>query len=136
MVISGWGILLIFGADQAVVQTLAPYPPFGLITLTALNIGSFLILIGIYNSATLVSVNNELRRFIHKQAFESRLLSLIGSAEMEKEIQKTVREISQNIDDLEAERRTELEIDEDELKKYVDLVVREVKKNDKNTKRP
>ena len=93
-------------------------------------------LIGIYNSATHVSANNELRRFIHKQAFESRLLSLIGSAEMEKEIQKTVREISQNIDDLEAERRTELEIDEDELKKYVDLVVREVKKNDKNIKRP
>jgi len=37
-------------------------------------------LIGIYNSATLVSTNNELRRFIHKQAFESGLLSLIGHA--------------------------------------------------------
>jgi hypothetical protein len=30
MVISGWGILLIFSANQATVQTVGPYPPFGL----------------------------------------------------------------------------------------------------------
>jgi hypothetical protein len=88
-------------------------------------------LMGIYNSATLVSANNELRRFIHKQAFESRLLSLIGHAEMEKEIQKTVTKISQNMDTLEEDKKTDLELDENELKKYVDLVVREVKKENR-----
>jgi hypothetical protein len=51
MTISGWGILLIFGADQAVAQTLASYPPFGLATMTVLNIAAYLML-GIYNSAT------------------------------------------------------------------------------------
>jgi hypothetical protein len=137
MIISGWGILLIFGADQAAVQTQlqSPYPPFGLVTLTVLNIGAFLMLIGIYNSATLVSANNELRRFIHKQAFESRLLSLIGHAEMEKEIQRTVTKITLNLDTLEADKNTELQLDEDELKKYVDLVVREVKQKDTNKPR-
>jgi hypothetical protein len=89
MFISGWGIFLIFTANQATTLIVSPYPPFGLATLTVLSMGAFLMLIGIYNSATLVSTNNELRRFIHKQAFESRLLSLIGSAEMEKELQKT-----------------------------------------------
>ena len=92
-------------------------------------------LIGIYNSATLVSANNELRRFIHKQAFESRLLSLIGHAEMEKEIQRTVTKITLNLDTLEADKNTELQLDEDELKKYVDLVVREVKQKDTNKPR-
>ena len=92
-------------------------------------------LIGIYNSATLVSANNELRRFIHKQAFESRLLSLIGHAEMEKEIQRTVTKITLNLDTLEADKNTELQLDEDELKKYVDLVVREVKHKDINKPR-
>jgi hypothetical protein len=137
MIISGWGILLIFAADQAVVQTQlqSPYPPFGLVTLTVLNIGAFLMLIGIYNSATLVSANNELRRFIHKQAFESRLLSLIGHAEMEKEIQRTVTKITRDLDTLEADKNTELQLDEDELKKYVDLVVREVKHKDINKPR-
>jgi hypothetical protein len=92
-------------------------------------------LIGIYNSATLVSANNELRRFIHKQAFESRLLSLIGHAEMEKEIQRTVTKITRDLDTLEADKNTELQLDEDELKKYVDLVVREVKHKDINKPR-
>ena len=43
MIISGWGILLIFGADQAAVQSQlqSPYPPFGLATLTVLIIGIF-----------------------------------------------------------------------------------------------
>jgi hypothetical protein len=48
-------------------------------------------LLGIYNSATLVSANNELRRSIQKHALESKLLGAIGQAEMEKEIQKNCR---------------------------------------------
>jgi hypothetical protein len=66
MIISGWGIFLIFGADQAVLQALAPYPSFGLATVTVLIIAAFLMVLGIYNSATLVSVNNELRKSIYK----------------------------------------------------------------------
>jgi hypothetical protein len=128
MIISGWGILLIFGADQAVVQTLAPYPPFGLATITVLNIAAFLMLLGIYNSATLVSTNNQLRKSIHKHALESKLLGIIGQAEMEKEIEKTVKKITQDKGSLEIETEQPVELDEKELKKYVDFVIREVKK--------
>ena len=62
MVISGFGIFLIFGANQALVQTLTPYPPFGLVINTVLIIAAFFMLLGIYNSATLVSVNDDLRK--------------------------------------------------------------------------
>jgi hypothetical protein len=68
MFISGWGIFLIFTANQATTLIVSPYPPFGLATLTVLNMGAFLMLIGIYNSTRLVSTNDQLRRFIHKQA--------------------------------------------------------------------
>jgi hypothetical protein len=67
-----------------------PYPPFGLATISVLNLASFLMLLGIYNSATLVSANTNLRKSIHKHALESKLLNLIGHAEFEKEVQKTV----------------------------------------------
>ena len=134
MIISGWGILLIFGANQAATQIVAPYPPFGLATITVLVMASFLMLVGIYNSAILVSANNELRKSIYKHAVESRLLRLIGHAEMESEIEKTVRKISKdkNILEIDAEQQRLLEIDEKGLKKYLDLVIREVKKVDKN----
>ena len=88
MIIAGWGILLIFGANQALVKTLTPYPPFGLVTLSVLILGSFLMLVGIYNSAILVSVNNSLRRVIYKQASETRTLGVIGDAEMQRVIKK------------------------------------------------
>jgi hypothetical protein len=135
MIISGWGILLIFGANQAAAQIVGPYPPFGLATITVLIMASFLMLLGIYNSATLVSANNQLRKSIHKHALESRLLRLIGHAEMEKEIEKTVTKIVQDKDSLEIEteqqQQQSVELDEKELKKYVDFVIREVKKEGK-----
>ncbi len=134
MFISGWGIFLIFSANQAATQIVGPYPPFGFATITALVIAAFLMLLGIYNSATLVSANNELRKSIYRHAVESRLLHFIGQAEMENEIEKTVRKISKdkNLLKIEAEQQQLLEIDEKGLKKYLDLVIRKVKKVDKN----
>jgi predicted transcriptional regulator len=91
-------------------------------------------LLGIYNSAILVSANNKLRKSIHKHALETRLLRLIGHAEMEKEIEKTVTKIVQDKDSVEIETEQQqqpVELDEKELKKYVDFVIREVKKEGK-----
>jgi hypothetical protein len=118
MVISGWGILLIFGADQAVVQTLTPYPPFGLATITILNIAGFLMLVGIYNSAVLVSANNELRKSIYRHALQSKLLGQIGRAEMENELQKKVTKITDEKKDFMADTQQPVELDGMELKKY------------------
>jgi hypothetical protein len=58
----------------------------------------------------------------------SNLLDLIGHAEMEKEIQETVTGIieSQEIQDIRTER--EVELDEKELKRYIDIVLKEVRK--------
>ena len=44
MIISGWGIFLIFAANQAAIQIVNPYPPFGLVTLTVLTTAGYLIL--------------------------------------------------------------------------------------------
>ena len=128
MVISGWGIFLIFAANQAITQVVAGiYPPFGLSTITVLNIAAFFMLLGIYNSARLVSSNNNLRKAIRNQATESKLLDIIGKAEMEKEIQKTVKKITQKKDILGIDRK-KYDFDEKELEKYIDFVIREAKK--------
>jgi hypothetical protein len=107
-VISGIGILLIFSANQATALTLVSYPPFGLTTITILPIGAFLVMLGIYNSATLVSENINLRKSIYKITRESKLLDLIGQAEMEKEIQKTINKIVKDKDILRKNPNIEL----------------------------
>jgi hypothetical protein len=128
MIISGWGILLIFSSNQAVTQIVSPYPPFGLVTITVLVSASYLMLLGIYNSATLVSANNELRRSIYIHALESKLLGAIGHAEMEKEIQKAVKQVNRDKYELEKELEETVELDEMELEKYIEFVVKEVRK--------
>ena len=85
MIFSGWGIFLIFSSNQALTQTINPYPPFGLVTVTVLTLAAYFTLVGIYSSAILVSANTNLRKFIYKHALESKLLNLIGQAEYERE---------------------------------------------------
>jgi hypothetical protein len=131
MIISGWGIFLIFSADQATAQIVSPYPSFGIVTVTVLNVGAFLMLMGIYNSAVLVSANNNLRKSIHNYALESKLLGLIGTAEMENEIQKTVTRITQDNESLMTATEEPIELDGTELKKYIDFVMTEIKKETK-----
>ena len=46
---------------------------------------------------------------------------------MEKEIQKTVTKIIQSQENIEAEREVGVELDQDELRKYLDVVIKEVK---------
>jgi len=58
---------------------------------------------------------------------KSNLLDLIGHAEMEKEIQKTVTEIIESQDDLDVYREVGIELDEKELKRwYESLEYREI----------
>jgi hypothetical protein len=130
MLISGWGIFLIFAANQGITQQTTPFPPFGIPTITILNIAAYLVLLGIYNSAKLVSVNNNLRKSIYKHTVESKMLHLIGHAEMEKEIQKTVTKIIQSQENIEEEREVGIELDQNELRRYMDVVIKEVKKGE------
>jgi hypothetical protein len=133
MIISGWGIFLIFAANQAAIQIVNPYPPFGLATITVLNIAGYLMLLGIYNSASLVSTNNSLRKSIRQHAIKSNLLEHIGHAEMEKEIQKTVTEIIESQDIQDTRIGGEIELDEKELRRYIDIVIKEAKKEETST---
>jgi hypothetical protein len=128
MAISGWGIVLIVSSDQGETQSILPYPPFGLVTVTVLVTASFLMLLGIYNSASLVSANNLLRKTIHKHASESRLLDLIGQAETENSIQRAVKLIYSDRNIIEQETKEPVNLDEEELRKYIDLIFKELKK--------
>ena len=82
--------------------------------------------LGIFNSATLVSANNSLRTSLHRYALK--LLKPIGRAEMEKEIQKTVKKISEHKEIAEISNEESFEFDENELEKYLKQVIKEIKK--------
>ena len=67
---------------------------------------AYFMLVGIYNSAVLVSANTNLRKSIYNHALESKLLNILGQAEYEKEIQRTVGKIMKDKPTLEMDAKT------------------------------
>ena len=132
MVISGYGFLLLFISNQATSLILTPYPPFGIATVSILIVSSYLVMVGIYTSAALVSINSNVRNTIHQMTKESRLLDFIGKAEMEKEVTKIVTKISAQTEIQEELVKTDFKIDEQDLKRYIIEVAEELREKKSN----
>jgi hypothetical protein len=131
MMISAYGMMLLFSSNQASGLVLSPYPPFGLVTVSFFGLASYLLLIGIYSSAISVAEDSNLRRSIRSFAMnESRLLDSIGTAEMEQEIEKRVIELTKrNQDRMTEQTGIQPSLTDDDMKEYLEQVIREVKKD-------
>jgi hypothetical protein len=130
MIISAYGLALIFGSEQAIILANRPYPPFGLPTVSFLGLASFLVLVGVYSSAISVSEDSKLRRSIREFAIrESKLLDSIGTAQMEQEIQNRVIEFTRGNQDMMAEETgIQPSLTDEDVKAYLEQVIKEVKK--------
>ncbi len=64
LIISGFGFLLLFTSNQAILISIAPYPPFGISTITVMGMSSYMIILGIYSATISISNDSELRRSI------------------------------------------------------------------------
>lgn len=128
MMISAYGMMLLFSSNQASGLAVVPYPPFGLATVSFLGIASFLIFIGIYSTAISVAQDSQLRKTIRGFTIEeSRLLDSIGSAQMEQSIMKrAIAFTNRNRDRMIQETGIESSLSEDDIKQYLNQVIEEV----------
>jgi hypothetical protein len=134
MIMSALGMIVLFVSSQGTVIN-AYYPPFGLVTVSYVGLASFMMIIGLYSSAIFVSQDDTLRRTIRKNAMEeSKLLDSIGTAQMGQEIEGKVMEIERKVMEMAKEDADNLEIktglkpylEEPDLKKYLEEVMKEV----------
>jgi hypothetical protein len=115
----------------------APYPPFAVICVASVGLSSYVVLIGLYYSAVSIAADTNLRVNIRKSALDkSKLLDSIGAAQMEQEIIKDVTKI---------EKEQSITVEEEtgvvpvpsttieDLREYVQLVMKEVKGNPAQT---
>ena len=102
-----------------------------------LGLSSYLVFVGLYNSATTVSQDNKLRQAIRKVAInELKLIDSIGTAQMEQELQKRVLRIAKvTTSDMQEESGFQSSMSEEEIKEYLQFVIEERKKltEDKNS---
>jgi hypothetical protein len=128
MMVSAYGMMLLFSSNQASGLTLVPYPPFGLITVSFFGLASFLVFVGIYSSAISVAQDSKLRKSIRGFAIgETRLLDSIGTAQMEREIENRVLGLTKKSQSRMAkETGIESSLSEDDIKQYLEQVMQEV----------
>jgi len=129
MYISCYGLTL-FSIGIIATVSGAGYPPFGLPTVSLVGPFSFLLFIGLYRSAIATAEDSNLRRSIKVSAKQQlKLLGSIGTAEMERKLQKTVLDITKsNADNLTQESGIEPSLSIDETKQYLNEVLEETKK--------
>jgi hypothetical protein len=129
MVLSAYGLILLFVSNQAIVLVSAPYPPFGLVTTSFMGISSYLVLVGIYSAATSVAEDSKLRQTIRKVAVkEAKLLDSIGTALMENELQRRIIKLTKEQKEILTQQTgIEPSLDEDQVKQYIVEVIKEIK---------
>ena len=130
MIVSAFGLVLLFTSNQPVGLTLESFPPFGLLTISFLGLASYLTYVGIYSSALSVANDVQLRRIIRKSVEQqSDLLDNIGSAEMERQLQNRVLLLTKDIpNEMTEETGIEPSLqDEKELRNYIQKVIDEVR---------
>jgi hypothetical protein len=127
LIISAYGFLLLFTSNQAIVLTFTPYPPFGLVTISFVGLGSFLVLVGIYSSAISISQDANLRREIRHLAIkESKLLESIGLAQIENELRNRVLHMAALSTSDAAESGVPSTLEEEDVSRYLDDVLKEI----------
>lgn len=131
MIISGYGLLLLFISNQAVVLVNIIYPPFGLVTVSFMGLASYMLLLGVYSSAISVSEDSKIRQSIRHVALqEPKLLDSIGTAQMEQEIQKRVLAATRKTQEIMTEETgIQSSLSEDDMKLYLQQVIEEVQES-------
>jgi hypothetical protein len=142
MKLSAFGIVLLSISNVDTGLFMLPYPPFGLPTLSFLGISSYLLLVGIYNSAISVSLDDKVRSSIQKSVEqELKFISKIGSSQMQRQIENKVKTTTKKLfKELEENSGINTLLDSDDINEYIVSVIKEKdlmmskKRNNSNNK--
>lgn len=94
LLICAIGMAVLYGSIEIDTLLFATYPPFGVVTVSFMPIGSYLLFTGILLSARLIARDKELRMEFYRSATsQMSLLKTIGVSEMEKQLMKDYKSI-------------------------------------------
>jgi hypothetical protein len=129
MLITAYAFIIFFVSWGATVGQ-AGYPPYGLANVLFVGPAAFLILTGLYHSAVSVSQDINLRGLIRNTAkSQARLLDDIGSAEMQRELEKRVIKLTKaNAEILTEQGGIEPSLTEQEIIDYIRQATKEARK--------
>jgi hypothetical protein len=128
LLISGIGMAILFGSIEIDTLLYATYPPFGLVTVSFIPMGSYLVLTGITLSAALLARDKELRGEFYRSAMSQlSLLKTIGVTEMENQLIKSYKSLDKQTRSLDTK---ETRFEKDNIREVLHGLVDELDKDD------
>jgi hypothetical protein len=124
MIVAGIGFVFLFISNQASAIVVAPYPPYGLTTFLFFALSSYLVLTGIYGSAISLAEDSRLRKTVRNYV-QQKLLDDIALASVQQEIyDRSTKIFREYKDDLYENSGLSTSLDDDEVRSYVEEVVK------------
>jgi len=119
---------ILFGSIEIDTLLYATYPPFGLVTVSFIPMGSYLVLTGITLSAALLARDKELRSEFYRSAMSQlSLLKTIGVTEMENQLIKSYKSLEKQTRSLDTK---ESRFEKDNVREVLHGLVDELDKDD------
>ena len=98
IIMTGIGLIILFGANASSLIIMTPYPPWGIISTTFLITGSYSLIVGLDSAAFYIATDSSLRRIIAKSPQkEYDFLKSLGRTEAERIVTNKVENISKQV---------------------------------------
>jgi hypothetical protein len=92
--IAAIGIAIVFSSTEITSLLYAAYPPYGVLTIMLMPLGSYCLFIGLFATARLTSQDKKLRReFFQSAEKQLAFLQTLGKVQMESELEKNLKSI-------------------------------------------
>lgn len=128
MLISAIGMAILFGTFEISPLQYRVYPPYGFITQAFIPLGAYLLFVGIFSSAKVISRDSAVRKEFYKSASSQlSLLKTIGVSQMEKELENEVKAVEEKLSKLLPETTVDVpQLEEQEAKEILHDVLNEL----------
>jgi hypothetical protein len=129
LILSLFGMMFLFGSKDISALIIPSYPPVGIVAISYMGLASYLLLFGIYSSATIAARDITLRKYLNKKVEkDTSLLMDIAFSEKESEIEKHVKSLLSYSAQWQESNMHE-EMSQQEIKEIIDDVMSEIKEN-------
>jgi hypothetical protein len=134
IIMTGIGLILLFGANASSLIIMSTYPPWGVLSTTFMIVGSYFIMISLDSAGLYIATDSSLRRVIQKSPLKDYdILKSLGQAKMQDTIVNNIQHISKQVyDELESYNPIRTSLEPVDIQKYIDEVLREKSMIDSN----
>lgn len=131
LILTGIGIMFLFASKDISTLIISSFPPLGAVSIAFVGIASYILYVGIYNTALLTARDNKLRSDLRAKIQNNvKMLRSIASSQDRLEIEKNAKELMKLSGHLQ-EGSDQPELTQNELRDIVNDVIVELRKSQK-----